>query len=120
MIAEGDFVLCEAPVMLEIHSFFPLAPFHYPTSPPQTNVRGNTFHLQVSRMCMPSISVIILFFFKFICFEGGRGREKGRENHSVLSAWSLMWGLIPQTVRSGPEPKSRAGCSTDGATQVLL
>ena len=44
---------------------------------------------------------------------GGAERESETQNlkqapGSELSAQSLMWGLNPQAVRSGPEPKSDA------------
>ena len=41
--------------------------------------------------------------------EGERGREKERESQAgfALSAQSLTWGSISQTMRSWPEPKPR-------------
>ena len=46
-------------------------------------------------------------------YKWGRGRERGTQDlkqapGSELSAQSPMRGLNPQTVRSGPEPKSDA------------
>ena len=50
----------------------------------------------------------------------GREREGERESQagSALSIQSLIWGLIPGTVRSWPKPKSRVSHLTDWATQV--
>ena len=52
---------------------------------------------------------------------GGRGAEREREKEreresqagSALSAQGPMWGLIPQTVGSWPELKSRVRGLTD-------
>ena len=67
------------------------------------------------------------FFLMFIYFEresrsrGGaeRGRERIPSRLWGLSAQSPMQALIPQTMRSWLEPKSRVGHLTDWATQVL-
>ena len=56
--------------------------------------------------------------------EKGRGRERERDRESqavsMLSAQSLMWGLIPRTMRSWPDLKARVGRLTDWATQTPL
>ena len=56
----------------------------------------------------------------FIYFEieskGGEAKRKGKtesQEGSVLSAQSLTWGLIPGTMTSSSEPKSRVGRLTD-------
>ena len=58
----------------------------------------------------------------FVCFERERGRQREGERESqagsALSALSPMWGSNPRTVRSWPEPKSRARRLTDRATQA--
>ena len=51
--------------------------------------------------------------------EGQRERERESQAGSVLSVQSLTWGLIPQTMRSRPELKSRVRCLTNWATQAL-
>ena len=62
---------------------------------------------------------LTFFFFNVYLF---REREEVRESQAgyALSAQSPMWGSIPQTVRSWPEPKSKVGCLTDWATQAPL
>ena len=52
--------------------------------------------------------------------ERERGRERKSQANSMLPAQSPVWGLIPWTVRSWPELKSRVGRLTDWATQVPL
>jgi len=68
----------------------------------------------------------ILFFFSFIlekekvcvCKQGrGRGRERESQADSALSVEPDK-GLDLTSLRSWPEPKSRAGCLTDWATQA--
>ena len=53
---------------------------------------------------IPKTGIInrIAIFFKFILRAGEGQKEKGRENpkQALLTAQSLTWGLIPQTVRS--------------------
>ena len=46
---------------------------------------------------------------------GGAKRKGDRESQagSTLSAQSLTWDSIPQTVRSGPKLKPGVGCLTD-------
>ena len=55
-----------------------------------------------------------------VCASRGRDREtegeRGSQAGSTLSARSLTWGLIPPTVRSWPEPRSRVRCLTDWAS----
>ena len=73
------------------------------------------------------------FFFTFIYFGrenvqlytsaqvGGRAEREGKpesQASSMLSAWRQMGGLISQTVRSSPEPKSTVSHLTDWATQA--
>ena len=65
----------------------------------------------------------IFFLSLFICFERERKKEREHEGQaegkgvreseagSMLSTQSLMWGLIPRTMRSRAEPKSRVGGS---------
>ena len=50
--------------------------------------------------------------------EGQRTRERESQAGSTLSAYSQMWGLNSQTVRSCPELKPRVGCLTNWATQA--
>ena len=52
--------------------------------------------------------------------EGQQERERESQAGSALSAWSPTWGSNPRTVRSWPEPKSRAGRFTDWAPQAAL
>ena len=55
-------------------------------------------------------------------WEGPRERERERESQagSILWAWSPTRGSIPRTMRSWPEPKSRARRPTDWGAQVPL
>ena len=89
--------------------------------------------------------ILLVIFFKFIYFERereqerererawkslhtcelGRVKERGRERESqmgsVLSVWSLEWGLsLTNHEIIWPEPKSRVGHLTDWATQEPL
>ena len=57
--------------------------------------------------------------------EQGRGRGGERESQAgfTLLAQSLMWGSIPWTVGSWPEPKPRVRCLTNWAIhppQIML
>ena len=55
--------------------------------------------------------------------EVGRGREREEERESQVGSTPSTEheeGLDFMTVRSRPEPKSRVGCSTNGATQAPL
>ena len=69
-----------------------------------------------------------MYYFKVYLFlrgasEQGRGRERGeRESQAgyVLTVQSPTWGLNSRTGRSRPEPKSRVGHVSDGATRVPL
>ena len=45
--------------------------------------------------------------------KGEREGDTESQSGSALSTQSLMWGLIPQTVRSWPEPRSRVGRLTN-------
>ena len=51
-----------------------------------------------------------LFVFLFVCFERQREREGERESQSgsTLAVQSQIWGSKPQTMRLGPEPKTKS------------
>ena len=53
-------------------------------------------------------------------FERGNKKEREIESQagSALSVQTWMWGSIPETMKSWPEPQSRTGCLTYWATQV--
>ena len=78
----------------------------------------------------PSLSLSFLIIYLFLrertcCVhrwvrEGQREGETDSQAGSTLPAQSPTWGSNSQTVRSWPEPKSRVGRLTDGATQVHL
>ena len=58
---------------------------------------------------------VYLFILRESTSWGGGEREGDKESQagSMLSVQSPMQGLIPQTVRSLPEMKSRIRCLTD-------
>ena len=80
--------------------------------------------LKAKALFIPAFSVSFYFERESVCTWGGRGREREEEKESqassVLSAWSLTWDSIPQTVKSWPEPKLRVLCLTDWATKAPL
>ena len=68
----------------------------------------------------------MLFYFSFFILRERASRERAERGGEteriptrfhILSAPSLTWGSIPQTLRSWPEPKSKVWCSTDRATR---
>ena len=74
--------------------------------------------LPFTRLLLFFLNFKVFFSFNLFQRRGKRGREKGRGNlkQSMLSV-ELEAGVNLTTLRSGPEPRPRAWCSTDCASQ---
>ena len=83
-----------------------------------------TVHALFTRHNDCFFTYLCYFFLSVFIVKRGRGRERRKEREYqtgfTLSAWGLMWGSNPLTVRAWLEPKSRVECSTNWATLVPL
>lgn len=61
---------------------------------------------------------LLIYFYDYILFFAGGGAEGERDKQAPRSALEPDVGLDPMAPGSRPQPKSRVGCSTKGATQA--
>ena len=87
-----------------------------------------------TRLATPVVNILhdsgpfwVVSFLQFLCLVlseracmrvSSKGAERERRKNPVLSAQSLRQDLVPWTVRSWPELRSRLGCWTNWATQA--
>ena len=95
-----------------------------PSRRPRSYTTLNFIYFPSSQIYYTINYVFLIFIFERECahmHEQGRGRGRERESQAGFMLGSEPNnGLDPMTLGSWPELKSRAGCSTDCASEALL